>query len=142
MKPRPSSIRWFERLAYLALLLSTINSVMIMRKMYGAAIPGVPDGRRAVVPLMLLLTLAVYIPMILAAARRASNNARLILTALLGLHLVMLLNLPAILAQEDPARLLTVIQFPISAVLIWLLFREDSKEWFSRPPPVDPGVFR
>ena len=137
---RPVSIIWFERIAYLALILSVVNFNIV----YGAMrrSPGLADGPPGAIILLMLIMLVIYIPLVLFAARRASNVARWILAVLLGIHLLGLLDLRAILNYGGPSAVIALGQFPISVVLIWLLFRADARRWFRKGEEVDPDVFR
>lgn len=138
---RPPSIIWFERIAYLSLALSTVITFIAYEEMRAAPL----DPRHAVpgrVIVFLIITLAVYLPLIWLAARRANNAARWILAVLLAISYAGLLNVPAMLDYGGPAVLLALAQFPLTAILIWLLFRADSRRWFAGHRPVDPRIFR
>ena len=139
--PRPASIRWFERLAYLSIALSVANSMIVHAAMRQIS-PDLPDGRRGAVLVLMIVTVLVYIPLIRLAAHRASNVARWVLVVLLGIHLFGLFNVSAILDYGGPSVPIALVQFPLSAILIGLLFRADSRRWFRDGRPVDPEIFR
>jgi peptidoglycan/LPS O-acetylase OafA/YrhL len=137
---RPLSIIWFERIAYLSLALSTIVTFIV----YGELRASPPDPAHAGpgrVFAFLIVTLALYIPLILLAAHRASNLARWSLAALLAVSFVGLLSVPGILNYGGPSVPLALAQFPISAILLWLLFRRDARQWFAGKAEVDPNIF-
>ncbi len=138
---RPVSIRWFERLAYLSLVLSVANFMIVHSTMRQAS-PDLPDGRRGAVLVLMIVILAVYLPLIRLAAHRASNVARWILVVLLGVHLLGLSNLRAIPDYGGVSAVIAIIQFPFSVVLLWLMFRADARRWFHQGKPIDPEIFR
>ncbi|MEA3043615.1 MAG: hypothetical protein QOH47_1453 [Sphingomonadales bacterium] len=139
--PRPASIRWFERIAYLSLAMSTMITFIVYSEM--RSMP--PDPAHAGpgrVFAFLAITLAVYIPLVRLAAHRASNKARWILVVLLCASFIGLLSVPAMLDYGGPSAPIALAQFPLTAILIWLLFRADSRRWFAGRRAVDPEVFR
>ena len=137
---RPAVIRWFEGVAYVSLVLTTVNFLAIYGTMRDAA-PDVADGRRGAVIMFLIVTLVLYVPLIYFAARRGSNLARWLLILLLGIHLLSLADLPAITAYGGISSAIALVQLPISAILIGLLLTSEARRWFAGERPPDPNIF-
>ena len=140
-RQRPAAIRWFERLAYFSLVLTAVNTFIVYAELSALPRDASRPGPGAVF-ILLFLALAFYLPLIPLAARRASNLARWALVGLLCIHLLNLLNLRAILDYGGPSMVIALVQFPLSALLILLLLRADSRTWFAGDRGADPEVFR
>lgn len=140
MSVRPRSIVWFERVVYLWFGLSIVNSFIVYYRMRAAP----PDPSRAgpgIVIAILLLSLAIYWPLVWLIARRFNNVARWIFVALTGFGLLSLLQIREIIAYGGAAAVIALVENLLSVVLIWLLFRRDSRDWFAGRRPVDSTVF-
>jgi len=139
--PRPASILWFERIIYLSLAMSTVIAFIVYSEM--RSMPPDPAHAGAIrVFVFLVVTLAVYVPLVRLAAHRGSNTARWILVVLLCFSFIGLLSVPAMLEYGGPSVPIALLQFPLTAIQIWLLFRADSRRWFAGERAVDPEIFR
>ena len=77
------------------------------------------------------ITTAIGVGLALLASRKASNVARWIVIVLSALGIVSFPFLVPALPAMGPIAILTVSQFVLSIVMIWLLLRPDAKAWFA-----------
>lgn len=136
---RPPSIRWFERIVY-------VNQLVALAVTYAAwvAVRGIVDPSHAPLRFMfyiLAVIIAINLLLMWLIAYRASNVARWILVVLIGLSFLSLANIPAFLAFGRTYFALALVQYLLSAISVWLLFRHDARRWFAGDRPVDPEIF-
>jgi hypothetical protein len=137
---RPRSILWFERLVYLGLVVSMLDSYLIWDQVGSDWVSAVfgPNGFR------LVLTIALELLFVWLIAYRAIRIARSIfvgLTLLAFFFALPIVGLAELRAYGDlPLVTLAIIDL-LSLIEIWLLFRRDSRDWFAGRRPVDPGIF-
>ena len=137
---RPPSIRWFERIVYLNQLVAIASTYAAWEAIREIADPSFAPPRFMFY--LLAVVIAVNLLLMWLIAYRASNVARWILVVLIGLSFWSLANIPAFLRFGHTYFALALLQYLLSAVSVWLLFRRDARRWFAGHRPVDPEVFR
>jgi hypothetical protein len=138
---RPSSIVNFERIVLLSIVLGAVNTVLIWDRLSAAvAASGLGVGMAIAIQ---VVTIAIYLLLIWFIARKASNVARWIYVVLCAIGLVFgALGLgQAAALYGNLVLVINLVQYVLSLVSIWLLFRADSNAWFRGERPADPDVF-
>jgi hypothetical protein len=125
---RPRSIVRFERLFLAAILIGLVNSAIIFGQL--SALPGAqplgPGFLIGSIGIGVLINLALW----WLVARRASNSARWVLTALIALGAASLIF--SIVMGTYPAGLagvLGAVGWLLQFAAIWCLFRPDAAAW-------------
>jgi hypothetical protein len=127
---RPQSIVNFERIVILYLVLGLVSTALNWQKMVAMVAqahlgPGWVIGSQAV-------AIAIYLLLIWFIAHKASVVAKWIYVVLTVLGLVVgLINLPKTMALGAHSAILSCVQYVLAAIALWLLFRPDSRAWFS-----------
>ncbi len=141
---RPKSIVTFEWLVllYLAVYLLyayvTQDETMASLQAQGAAL-----GSGTIITIY-AITVAIYLLLVWFISRKASPVAKWIYVVLGGLTLVLgLLGIQQTISLGTLPLILAIAQYVLILVTIWLLFRPDSKAWFSDGRGgVDSDTFR
>lgn len=139
---RPQSIVNFERVVLASILLGIVNTGLIWDDLQ-AAVATTGMGTGLVLGIQ-AVTIGLYLLLIWFISRKGSPVAKWIYVVLCVIGLVF-----GLLGLGEAARLygtvplvITVVQYVLSLVSLWLLFRPDSKTWFSDGRgPADPNVF-
>ena len=139
---RPQSIVNFERVVLFSILVGIVNTVLVWNELQAEVAAsgfgvGFALGIQAV-------TIALYLLLIWFIARKGSNVAKWVYVVISVLGLVVgLLSFAQTAQLYGPGPLvITIVQYLLLLVSLWLLFRPDSKAWFSEGRgPVDPNVF-
>jgi hypothetical protein len=129
---RPKSIVLFERLVLLGIVLGIISAFLV-REQVGEMLAAQGQGvGTSTVYIIQAITIALYLLLIWFISRHGSPVAKWIYVVLAGLGLVIgLLGIGQTLEFGIVPAIIAVVQYGISAVSIWLLFRPDAKAWFS-----------
>lgn len=139
---RPQSIVNFERVVLASILLGIVNTALIWDDLQAAmATTGMGTG---LVLGIQAVTIALYLLLIWFISRKGSPVAKWIYVVLCVIGLVFgLLGLGEAMRLYGTVPLvITIVQYLLSLASLWLLFRPDSKAWFSDGRgPVDPNVF-
>ena len=139
---RPQSIVHFERVVLFSLLLGVANTFMIWGTLTSSvATAGMGVGFIVTVQ---AITLAIYLLLIWFIARKGSPVAKWIYVVLAAIGLLFgLIGIGQVAGLYGTSALvITIVQYVLSAVSIWLLFRPDANAWFSNGRgPVDPSIF-
>jgi hypothetical protein len=141
MRVRPRSIIWFERAVYLWLGLGVINSYIVYYRMR-AAPPDPTHAGPGVIFGFLFISLVIYGLLVWLIAYRANNVGRWVFVVFTGIGLLGLLQIREIIAYGGPSAAIALIEHALSVVLILLLFRRDSMDWFAGCRQIDPEIFR
>jgi predicted membrane channel-forming protein YqfA (hemolysin III family) len=141
---RPASIVLFERLVLLGIVLGIINTVLVWDEL-NAQVAQTGMGSGAVIGIQVVTTL-LYLLLIWFISRHGSPVAKWIYVVLAGIGLVVgLAGIGQTMELGMTSAILSIVSYVITAVAIWLLFRPDSKAWFSDGRGggnADPEVFR
>jgi hypothetical protein len=137
---RPPSIVNFERVVVLSIVISVINTFIVWDRMMPIfAARGLGPG---VVLGLNVAIIALYGLLIWLISRRGSTVAKWIYIVLAGFGLVYgLLGIGQVAANGPLLMVITLAQYGLTALSIWLLFRPDANAWFRGENPGDPGVF-
>jgi hypothetical protein len=129
---RPKSIVLFERLVVLGIVLGIISAFLIREQVAAMlAAQGQGVGTNTVY-IIQAVTIALYLLLIWFISRHGSPVAKWIYVILSGLILISgLVGIGQTLEFGAVPAILSVVQYAITAASIWLLFRPDSKAWFS-----------
>jgi hypothetical protein len=138
---RPKSIRWFERLFYLGLVLAGLNATVIAET-WSAHPDPTGWGFGAFVGYALVAT-AINLLLLWLIAYRGSNFGRWVFVGLVLLSMSSMLgNIRLAHANGDLSFMLTAFQNLLCAAeILLLLVPKDSIDWFAGIRPVDPNVF-
>jgi hypothetical protein len=135
---RPLSIRRFERLFYFGLATGVLNDWVLATN----TDPQVRHLQPANVLMDLAFTTAVNLLLLWLIAYRGSNPARWVFIVLVAFGaIVMVAHASLALDYGDLSLALTLAQFLLCAMEIFLLFRPDSRAWFAGRRPIDPDIF-
>ena len=127
---RPKSIVMFERVVIVSIVLGIINSFLIWDKMI-ATLEAQGASTGAMLPIQVVMTL-LYLLLIWFIAHKASPVAKWIYVVLGVIGIVgAAIGIGQTIAYGTVPLILTVIQYALLIYSIWLLFRPDSKAWFS-----------
>ena len=139
---RPQSIVNFERVVLASILLGIVNTALIWDDLQAAmATTGMGTG---LVLGIQAVTIALYLLLIWFISRKGSPVAKWIYVVLcvIGLVFGLLVLGEAMRLYGTVPLVITIVQYLLSLASLWLLFRPDSKAWFSDGRgPVDPNVF-
>lgn len=135
---RPLSIRRFERLFYLGLATGALNDWVLATN----TDPQVRHLEPATAMMDLAFTITVNLLLLWLIAYRGSNPVRWVFIVLVAFGaVVMVARASDALAYGDLSLALTLAQFLLCAMEIFLLFRPDSRAWFAGRRPIDPEIF-
>jgi hypothetical protein len=139
---RPKSIVNFERIVILSILLGIVSSFVTRAKMEAmmAGKPHLSSNTTLGIQIVLIL---LYLVLIYFISRKGSPVAKWIYVVLCVLGLVFgLLALPVMMQIGTLPLVIAVVQYALSIASLWMLFRPDSKAWFSEGRTVDPADLR
>lgn len=139
MRPRPPSILWFERLA----LLSIVPGIVSVYLQWNATLATAERDGFGPGFLIALLALGygLFLLLLWLVVQRASNVAKWTYVVLSALGFLSLIDVANFGAQGDLLFGLLLVQYLLSAITLWLLFRADARNWFAGRIPVDPDIF-
>jgi hypothetical protein len=129
---RPKSIVTFERLVLLGIVLGIINAFMVWDQSQAALqAQGTAVGSGTVIAIQ-AITVALYLLLVWFISRKGSPVAKWIYVVIAGLGLVIgLAGIQQTLAFGTVPLIIAIIQYVLTLVSIYLLFRPDAKAWFS-----------
>jgi hypothetical protein len=139
---RPKSIVNFERIVILSILFGIAGSFLTRAKMEAmmAGKPHLSSGTTLGIQIVVIL---LYLVLIYFISRKGSPVAKWIYVVLCVLGLVFgLLGLPLMMQMGALPLLIAAVQYVLSIASLWMLFRPDSKAWFSEGRSVDPADLR
>jgi len=139
---RPKSIVNFERIVILSILFGIVSSFLTRAKMEAmmAGKPHLSSGTTLGIQIVIIL---LYLVLIYFISRKGSPVAKWIYVVLCVLGLVFgLLGLPLMMQMGTLPLLIAAVQYVLSIASLWMLFRPDSKAWFSEGRSVDPADLR
>lgn len=133
---RPQSIRVFERLYLVSVLLSILGGVWTWFHWSDVLPAGTPPQAAAMMPAIigggLLFGIILNLLLWFFIARRGAEIAKWIFVVLFALGLAgvvrSLFGGGAVL--PGPMRIISIVQMLLQAGCTWMLFRPDSKPWF------------
>ncbi|HEX8625594.1 MAG TPA: hypothetical protein VF782_11005 [Allosphingosinicella sp.] len=139
---RPPSIVNFTRVVLLSLAIGILATWLSWDKIESAvAATGAGMGTGTIVGIQ-AVTIALYLLLIWFIHAHGSPVAKWIYVVLCGLGLVIaLLGFGQTLSYGPLPAILAAVQCILSIISLWLLFRPDSKAWFSEGRG-DPGANR
>lgn len=139
---RPPSIVNFTRVVLLSLAIGILATWLSWEKVESAvAATGSGMGTETIVGIQ-AVTIALYLLLVWFIHAHGSPVAKWIYVVLCGLGLVIgLLGFGQTLSYGTLPALLAALQYILSIYSLWLLFRPDSKAWFSEGRG-DPGANR
>lgn len=131
----PKSIAWFERLAYLSLVVGAVSLVLHWSLMQSTF-----SQHSYLYPVSAVITLAIQIMLIFLTARRRTNWARWMWIVLSFVPAALALYSAVTGADSgvDPdliAALARYGMYAIAALSAALLLMPDARAWFSTAPP-------
>ena len=129
---RPKSIVNFERLVLLYLAVGLLYAYLVWdQTMASVQAQGAALGSGTIITIQ-AITVALYLLLVWFICRKGSPVAKWIYVVLgvLGLALG-LIGIQQTISQGTLPLILSVVQYALILVTIWLLFRPDSKAWFS-----------
>jgi hypothetical protein len=129
---RPNSIIWFERVFLGSILLGLINSALTWSTIQGqiAATPGASMLGSGFLMGTMVIGIVVNLLLWYFIARRGANVARIIWTVLFAIGVfgvVAMFLRPTSLS----VKVMPLISFALQAYGVFLLYRPDTKPWFS-----------
>ena len=129
---RPQSIVWFERFYLGAIALGLLNSVLnwdVIQEQI-AANPGSQILPGWFMPVIMIVGIAINLLLWYFVARRGSTVAKWIITVFFAIGLF---GLFGVFTGQVPGRLLpfTLLNFALNAAAVYMMFRPDTKRWFS-----------
>ena len=139
---RPKSIVNFERIVILSILFGIVSSFVTRAKMEAmmAGKPHLSSGTTLGIQIVMIL---LYLLLIYFISRKGSPVAKWIYVVLCVLGLVFgLVGLPLMMQMGPLPLVIAIVQYALSIVSLWLLFRPDSKAWFAEGRTVDPNDLR
>ena len=139
---RPKSIVNFERIVILSILFGIVSSFITRAKMEAmmAGKPHLSSGTTLGIQIVMIL---LYLLLIYFISRKGSPVAKWIYVVLCVLGLVFgLVGLPLMMQMGPLPLVIAIVQYALSIVSLWLLFRPDSKAWFAEGRTVDPNDLR
>ena len=90
-----------------------------------------------------IVMILLYLLLIYFISRKGSPVAKWIYVVLCVLGLVFgLVGLPLMMQMGPLPLVIAIVQYALSIVSLWLLFRPDSKAWFAEGRTVDPNDLR
>lgn len=129
---RPNSIVTFERLVLLYLAIGVLYAYLVWDEtMSSLQAQGVALGSGTIITIQ-AITVAFYLLLVWFISRKGSPVAKWIYVVLGGLGLVLgLIGIQQTISLGTLPLILAIAQYVLTLVTIWLLFRPDSKTWFS-----------
>lgn len=129
---RPKSIVNFERLVLLYLAIGLISAFLVWDETVSSLqAQGAGMGSGTIMTIQ-AITVALYLLLVWFIARKGSPVAKWIYVVLSGLGLVFgLVGIQQTISLGTLPLILSIAQYVLILVTIWLLFRPDSKAWFS-----------
>ncbi len=129
---RPKSIILFERLVLLGIVLGIIGAFLIHEQVAAMVASQGQGVGTSTVYIVQAILICLYLLLVWFISRHGSPVAKWIYVIIAGLILVSgLVGIRQTLEFGTVAAIISVAQYVITAVSIWLLFRPDSKAWFS-----------
>ena len=141
---RPKSIVNFERLVLLYLVIGLIYAYLVWdQTMASLQDQGAALGSGTIMTIQ-AITVALYLLLVWFISRKGSPVAKWIYVVLSSLSLILgLVGIQQTIALGTLPLILSVIQYVLILVTIWLLFQSDAKAWFSDGRGgVDSDTFR
>lgn len=141
---RPKSIVNFERLVLLSILVGIVNAFLVWDQTQASLqAQGAALGSGTLITIQ-AITIALYLLLLWFISRKGSPVAKWIYVVLAALGLVIgLTGIQQTASFGTLPLLITIVQYVITLITIWLLFRPDSKAWFSDGRGgVDTDTFR
>ena len=127
---RPKSIVMFERVVIISLVLGIVNSFLIWDDL--AEMMAAQGASTAMVLPIQVITTLLYLLLIWFIARKGSPVAKWIYVVLSVLGVIMAVaGIGQTLSFGAVPAIITIVQYVLMIYSIWLLFRPDSKAWFS-----------
>lgn len=137
--PRPTSILWFERLALLSIALGMVSGYLQWDETFAiTARDGFGPG---IVIALMVFGYGLVLLLLWLVVRRASNVAKWIYVVLSALGFLGLIDIANFRAQGDLLFGVLLVQYLLSAINLWLLFRADARNWLAGRSSVDPDIF-
>lgn len=129
---RPNSIVTFERLVLLYLAIGVLYAYLVWDEtMASLQAQGAALGSGTIITIQ-AITVAFYLLLVWFISRKGSPVAKWIYVVLGGLGLVLgLIGIQQTISLGTLPLILAIAQYVLTLVTIWLLFRPDSKTWFS-----------
>ena len=139
---RPNSIVNFERIVIVSIVLGIINSWMTSEKMR-ALMAGKPQMSQSTTLTIQVIMILIYLVLIYFISRKGSPVAKWIYVVLCVLGLVAgVFALPLMAQLGTVSLVVAIVQYALSIASLWMLFRPDSKAWFSEGRTADPADLR
>ena len=141
---RPNSIVTFERLVLLYLAVGVFHAYLLWdQTMASLQSQGAALGSGTIITIQ-AITVALYLLLVWFISRKGSPVAKWIYVVLAGLGLALgLVGIQETISLGTLPLILALAQYVLTLVTIWLLFRPDSKAWFSDGRGgVDADTFR
>ncbi|MDB5693518.1 MAG: hypothetical protein JWO81_2581 [Alphaproteobacteria bacterium] len=139
---RPKSIVNFERIVILSILFGIVSSFLTREKMEAmtAGKPHLSSGATLAIQIVVIL---IYLLLIYFISRKGSPVAKWIYVVLCLLGLVGgVFTLPLLMKIGTLPLIIAIVQYVLAILSLWLLFRPDSKAWFSEGRTADPADLR
>lgn len=129
---RPKSIVLFERLVLLGIVLGIISAFLVHEQVAAMVAAAGQGMGTSTVYIIQAIVIGLYLLLIWFISRHGSPVAKWIYVVLAGLSLVAgLAGIGQTLEFGVVPAIISVAQYVITAVTIWLLFRPDANAWFS-----------
>ena len=129
---RPKSIVTFERLVLLGIIIGLINAFLVWDQTTAALQAQANPMSSNTVMIIQAVTVALYLLLVYFISRKGSPIAKWIYVVLAGLGLIVgLFGIQQTMEYGTVPLLITIVQYVLSLVSIWLLFRPDAKAWFN-----------
>ena len=139
---RPNSIVNFERIVIVSIVLGIINSWMTSEKMR-ELMAGKPQMSQSTTLTIQVIMILIYLVLIYFISRKGSPVAKWIYVVLCVLGLVAgVFALPLMAQLGTVSLVVAIVQYALSIASLWMLFRPDSKAWFSEGRTADPADLR
>lgn len=139
---RPNSIVNFERIVIVSIVLGIINSWMTSEKMR-TLMAGKPQMSQSTTLTIQVIMILIYLVLIYFISRKGSPVAKWIYVVLCVLGLVAgVFALPLMAQLGTVSLVVAIVQYALSIASLWMLFRPDSKAWFSEGRTADPADLR
>jgi hypothetical protein len=139
---RPNSIVNFERIVIVSILLGIVSSFLTRAKME-AMMAGKPHLSSSTTLGIQIVLILLYLVLIYFISRKGSPVAKWIYVVLCVLGLVFgLVGLPLMMQMGPLPLVIAIVQYALSIASLYLLFRPDSKAWFSEGRTADPADLR
>jgi hypothetical protein len=139
---RPKSIVNFERIVIISILFGIVSSFLTRAKME-AMMAGKPHLSSNATLGIQIVVILLYLVLIYFISRKGSPVAKWIYVVLCVLGLVFgLVGLPLMMQMGPLPMIIAAVQYALSIASLWMLFRPDSKAWFSEGRTVDPADLR